>query len=202
VQGNGGNRYAKAANGVAAAEALDKDPRRMRIVDWSRDGRYIIEESADRTTLADIWVTPQFGDKKMFAYLNSEYAETNAKLSPNGQWLAYTSNESKRNEVYVQTFPEHGGKWQISTSGGGYPVWSRDGHELYFIGDQKLMAVEIKGDGKNFQASVPKLLFEMPAHAQFDVSKDGRFLMQVPVERAATHVPLTVVVNWPAAVKK
>ena len=103
----------------------------------------------------------------------------------------------------MQTFPEHGGKWQISTSGGSVPVWSRDGRELYFIGaDRKLMAVEVKGDGKSFQASVPKALFEVAAASQFDVNKDGRFLIQVPVEQARTNVPLTVVVNWQAGLKK
>jgi hypothetical protein len=113
------------------------------------------------------------------------------------------SDESKRPEVYVQTFPEHGGKWQISTSGGAGPVWSRDGSELYFIGtDRKLMAVEVKGDGKSFQVLAPKPLFEVADILPFDVSKDGRFLIQVPVEQAATNVPLTVVMNWPAALKK
>jgi hypothetical protein len=73
---------------------------------------------------------------------------------------------------------------------------------LYFISaDRKLMAVEVKADGKSFQASVPKPLFEVAVIAPFDVSKDGRFLIQVPVE-AATNVPLTVVMNWPAALKK
>jgi Tol biopolymer transport system component len=203
IRGSGARRYVKASNGVGAAEALDKDPRAGRIDDWSRDGRYIIEQLADPKTLGDIWVIPQFGDKKPFPYLNSEYAEGNAKLSPNGQWLAYGSNESRRPEVYVQTFPEHGGKWQISTSGGAFPVWSRDGRELYFIGaDRRLMAVEVKGEGKSFQTSVPNSLFEVAAVAQFDVSKDGRFLIQVPVEQTATNVPLTVVLNWQAGLKK
>ena len=157
----------------------------------------------DPKTHSDIWAFPQFGDKKPFPYLNSEYAEAEGRLSPNGQWLAYVSDESKRAEVYVQTFPEHGGKWPISTIGGQYPVWSRDGRELYFIGaDRKLMAVEVKGNAKSFQPSVPTPLFEVAALAQFDVSKDGRFLIQVPVEQAAANVPLTVVLNWQAALKK
>jgi Tol biopolymer transport system component len=198
-----GTRYVKASNGIGATEALDKDPRTGRIDDWSHDGRYIIEELLSPKTRSDIWVAPQVGDKKPFPYLNSEYTESNARLSPNGQWLAYTSDESKRVQVYVQTFPEHSGKWQISTSGGTFPAWSRDGHELYFIGaDRKLMAVEVKGEGKSFQASVPKPLFEVAALAQFDVSKDGRFLIQVPVEQAPTNVPLTVVLNWQAGLKK
>jgi Tol biopolymer transport system component len=199
-----GVRYVKASNGIGAAEALDKAARNAsRIVDWSRDGRYIIEVQIDPKTRSDIWVFPQFGDKKPFPYLNSEYAEDAGRLSPNGQWLAYVSDESRRAEVYVQTFPEPGGKWPISTSGGQFPVWSRDGRELYFIeADRKLMAVEVKGDGRSFQASVPKPLFEVAALAAFDVSKDGRFLIQVPVEQGPSNVPLTVVENWQAGLKK
>jgi hypothetical protein len=103
----------------------------------------------------------------------------------------------------VQTFPEHGGKWQISTSGGDYPVWSRDGRELYYVDSgRKMMAVEVRGDGKNFTPGLPKTLFELPALAQFDVSKDARFLVQIPTERGSTNVLLTVVTNWQASLKK
>jgi Tol biopolymer transport system component len=203
VAGRENGPYAKPANGVGAAEALEN--RRALILDWSRDGRYIIEgRDADPKTGSDIWVIPQFGDKKPFPYLNSEYTETNARLSPSGRWLAYVSDESKRREVYVQTFPEHGGKWQISTNGANYPVWSRDGRELYFmsLADRKLMSVEVKGDGKSFQASIPKPLFEVAAVGQFDVNRDGRFLIQAPAEQTGASVPLTVVVNWTAGLKK
>ena len=197
-----GQSYVKAANGVGAEEVLDQDPRGNFVTDWSRDGRYLIEAVSDLKTLGDIWVIPQFGDKRRFPYMNTEYNERGGKLSPNGQWLAYVSNESKRYEIYVQTFPEHGGKWQISTNGGDFPVWSRDGRELYFIGaDRKLMAVEVKGDGKSFAASLPKPLFEVADQWPFDVSKDGRFLIQVPVEQGSAKV-LTVVTNWQAGLKK
>jgi len=190
--------YVKSASGIGADEALGKAL--STITDWSRDGRYVVEVDG---SLNDIWVIPQFGDKKPFPYVNSRYAERNAKLSPDGQWLAYVSNESRRDEVYVQTFPEHGGKWQISTNGGDFPVWSRDGRELYLIGaDRKLMAVEVKGSGKSLQAGVPKPLFEVAVPGPFDVSKDGRFLVQVPVEQGLASVPLTVVTNWQAGLKK
>jgi Tol biopolymer transport system component len=171
--------------------------------DWSRDGRYLIENAIDPKTRNDIWVFPTFGDKKPFPYINTEFQEINAKLSPNGQFLAYVSDESKRNEVYVQTFPEHGGKWQVSTGGGNLPVWSRDGRELYFISaDNKLMAAEVKANSAKFEASVPKPLFEVRQQTQFDVSKDGRFLIHVPQDQAVTNVPLSVVVNWQSALKK
>jgi Tol biopolymer transport system component len=137
-----GHPYRKVSSGVGQEERMDKEPLVHRVDDWSRDGKYLIEEVVDPKTRNDIWVFPQDGEKKPFAYLNSEFLEVNARLSPNAQWLAYSSNESKQNEVYVQTFPEHGGKWQVSTGGGNYPVWSRDGREMYFISaDRKLMAV-------------------------------------------------------------
>ncbi len=201
--------YQKTANGAAQDEALDKAARAMRPDDWSRDGRYIIEETSnDPKTGFDIWILPVFGDRKPIPYLQTEFNERWAKLSPNGQWLAYVSGETKRNEVYVQTFPTLGGKWQVSTNGGDKPLWSRDGKELFFIGaDQKLMAVEVKGDtakgGAKFEAGLPKPLFDtrIPIFAWFDVSNDGRFLMPAPVGQSA-NVPMTVVVNWTAGLKK
>ncbi|HYV62106.1 MAG TPA: protein kinase [Bryobacteraceae bacterium] len=197
--------YQRATNGTAQDELLDKSPdSRVRVDDWSRDGRYIVEERPDDPkTKSDIWILPTFGDKKPFNYLHSEFNEQYAKLSPNGQWLAYQSDESKRTEIYVVTFPMLGGKWQISTGGGTRPVWSRDGKELYFIGtDQKMMTVEIRA-GAKFDFGVPKALFEvrMEPAAWFDVSKDGKFLIPTQVEAAAS-VPMTVVVNWHAALKR
>jgi Tol biopolymer transport system component len=116
----------------------------------------LFDEVQDPNTGPDIWVIPTFGDKKPFPFTNTASFEGDAKLSPNGQFLAYDSSESKRFEVYVQTFPEHGGKWQVSTGGGEYPVWSRD----------------------------------------------GRFLIKVPQDTVAATVPITVIVNWQAGLKK
>lgn len=215
------NVYQKATNGAAQDEALDKSALNKVAEDWSRDGRYIVEliTNAPKTGY-DIWILPMFGDRKPFPYLQTEFNEHTPKLSPDGHWLAYASNETKRDEVYVQTFPNPGGKWQISTDGGSHPVWSRDGKELFFIGgrtsttaglglDQKMMVTEIKADttasGVRFQASVPKVLFDTHLAPNlteyFDVSKDGRFLMPVVAEQAAS-VPITVVVNWTAGLKK
>jgi Tol biopolymer transport system component len=119
---------------VAQDEALDKANPGVgkRPEDWSRDGRYIIELVVGPKYA--IWVLPLFGDRKPFPYLQTDFDENWARLSPNGQWLAYVSDETKRDEVYVQTFPTRGGKWQVSTNGGSRPVWSRDGKELFFIG--------------------------------------------------------------------
>jgi Tol biopolymer transport system component len=200
----GFNLYQKASNGAAQDEALDTAARHKGPADWSRDGRYIIETVRDHA----IWVLPLFGDRKPFPYLDAEFDVPRAKLSPNGQLLAYMSNETKRFEIYVQTFPNRGGKWMVSTDGGGMPVWSRDGKELFFIGaDRRMMAVEVKsgvGREAKFEASVPKPLFitnlEVASpYVGFAVTQDGRFL--IPTARTFT-APITVEVNWTAGLKK
>src|SRR4029453_15321824 len=154
------------------------------------DGRYLFTTTlgATRKTGSDIWVLPLFGDRKPFPYVQTEFQENQPRLSPDGRLLAYRSNESKRNEIYVVSFPQQGGKWQISTNGGLKPVWSRDGRELFYYGlDNKIMAVDIKPSvpgNPQLQFGVPRALFEVrvltgPDTAGFDVSKDGRFLLPV-----------------------
>jgi len=202
-----GRVYRKATGGTGQDEIVDQDELTKRPTDWSADGRYLFEETATTTpkTSDDIWVAPMppDGGRKPYPYLRTEFHEGRARLSPNGKWLAYTSDETKRNEVYIMTFPNPGGKWQISTSGGAEPVWSRDGKELFFIsGDGKMMAVEIKGTGGNPEAGVPKALFDVRSNpSAYDVSKDGRFLIPMPLQQSA-NAPITIVVNWIAGLKK
>ena len=208
------NIYQKAINGIGQQEVLDKAPAAFRVpIDWSRDGRYVIEGvvSGANGKLA-IWVLPLSpeqtgGDRKSYPYPNEPFNEIGAKLSPNGQWLAYASDETGRDEIYVQTFPKPGGKWPVSVNGStNPPVWSRDGKELYFIGlDGKLMAVDVKGGpGGSFEAGTPRALFDPHlAGGQFTgfaVSKDGRFLVPTVAEQSGS--PITVVVNWTAALNK
>jgi Tol biopolymer transport system component len=200
----GGEVIARATNGVTKDEVLDTGGVVVSGEDWSSDGQFVIEErDNDPKTRDDIWVLPQFGDRRPFAYLNSKFNEKYAKLSPNGRWLAYQSDESTRFEIYVESFPMPGAKRKISTNGGSRPVWSRDGKELYFISaDQKMMAVQGK-EGAQFEASVPEALFDVHvgAGAWFDVAKDGHFLIPVQVEQPVT-APITVVLNWQAGLKK
>jgi hypothetical protein len=151
---------------------------------------------------------PLFGERKPFPYLQTSFNEMSAKLSPSGQWLAYVSDETRREEIYVQAFPTPGAKLKISVNGGDLPVWSRDGNELFFIGlDHKLMAVEMKRDsveGGQFEAGVPRPLFDTrirSGYSWFDVSEDGRFLMPIQTEPSGSAA-ITVVVNWTAGLKK
>jgi hypothetical protein len=204
---NGGvSVYERAVSGIGEDAPLDTAPANARLpLDWSRDGRYLVEGVLANAQFS-ISVLPLSGDRKSFSYLQGNFDGVSARLSPNGQWLAYVSDETGRNEVYVQTFPQPGGKWSVSTSGGTRPAWSRDGKELYFITlDGKLMAADVKnGAGASFEASAPRVLFEphiAGGHfSRFDVGNDGRFL--IPTVPTQSDAPITVVVNWPGALSK
>jgi Tol biopolymer transport system component len=123
--------YQKAVSGMGQAEAFENaQGPGMTPLDWSRDGRYLIEGAWAATF--SIWMLPlspekSGGQRKPVPYLNDRFNEINARLSPNGQWIAYDSDETGHDEIFVQTFPKPGGKWQVSANGGTRPVWSRDG---------------------------------------------------------------------------
>jgi Tol biopolymer transport system component len=202
--------YQKATSGAGKDEILDKSTGVRSAVDRSNDGRYLIEQAiGDSQTGYDIWVLPLFGGKKPLPYLQTNANESSPRLSPNGQWLAYQSDETKRNEIYLTTFPQPGGRWQVSANGGSTPVWSRDGKELFYIGaDGKMNAVEVKV-GPKFDAGVPRTLFDVHMTGGlngtfYDVGKDGRFLIPVPAVPAGQGgtEPITVVVNWTVGLKK
>jgi len=175
-------------------------------LDWSKDGRYLIEEVQNTAkTGFDIWVLPLFGDKKPVPYLQTESNERMARLSPDGRWMVYTSDESKQDEVYIQTFPSAGGKLQISRNGGTNPVWSKDGRALFYLsGDRKLMAVDVKGSDGSLKSGVPMALFDIPQgtnNPTFDVSKDGRFLIPVGTGQSTAN-SLSMVINWQAGLTR
>ncbi len=139
-------------------------------------------------------------------FLSTPFNETHPVPSPDGRWLAYSSNESGRNEVYVQSLLDDGGKWQISTDGGTRPAWTRGGRELIYQGsDRKLVAVDIRLE-PTFQAGTPNPLFDPRARVMnfqsWDVSADGaRFLVSRAMETRGVE-PLTLVQNWAATLKK
>jgi hypothetical protein len=150
-------------------------------------------------------VLPLAGDRKAFPYVQTKASVRWGRLSPDGRWLAYASNESGRSEVYVTTFPKPGGKWQVSTNGGTVPVWGRDGKNLFFLSpDRKMMAVAVEGVDQ-FAAEAPKPLFDTHVafgnQVRFDVSPDGRFLVPVQPEQT-TATPMNVVINWTAGLEK
>jgi Tol biopolymer transport system component len=174
--------------------------------DWSRDGRYLVYDQVDPETKLDVWVLPLFGDRKPFPFLQTPTDEWLGHLSPDGRWMAYTSNESGRYEIYVQSFPPSGAKWQISAQGGLHPRWSHDEKELFYIAsDQKLMAVPVRSGG-TLEYGVPVPLFDtrianvFAVRAPYEVARDGRrFLLTRTVSQPG---PPTVVVNWSAGLNR
>jgi eukaryotic-like serine/threonine-protein kinase len=203
--------YQKPASGAGQDALLLKSDYFTFPTDWSRDGRFIIYRQVGPKTKNDVRflpVGPPSGDQKPFPFLQTEANEAAAVLSPDGQWMAYTSEESGRYEVYVQSFPKGGGKRQVSNGGGIGPHWRGDGKELFYHApDGKLMAVAVKG-GASFEAGVPVALFEFRAGTNnltstyYSVTSDGqRFLLSTTVQTEAA-APLTVVINWTAEVKR
>ena len=175
--------------------------------DVSPDGKNLLFETVGEKTQSDIWVLPLDGSGSAHSLFASNFAEFHAHFSPDGHWIAYASSESGRPEIYVQSFPPAGGKWQVSTGGGAQPHWRRDGKELYFIApDRKLMAVEVKL-GATFEMGTPAPLFQTQVSSfgspnRYDVAADGqRFLVNTAVQEPS-RTPIVVILNWAAPLKK
>ncbi|MGC1437100.1 MAG: protein kinase [Terriglobales bacterium] len=208
--------YAKSAGGggneesvltYEAQHAAGIDSPNLVCSDWSPDGRYVIGSVPQRTTGDDLWLIPLGGDKKPLKFLGPPSDQLHANFSPDGRFVAYTSNESGRFQVYVQTFPLSDRKWQVSTDSGYEPRWRGDGREIYYLSeDRKLMAVAV-GAGPSF--AVPKTLFQTRVpegvssrRTHYVPSRDGqRFLVNTQSADASPN-PITVVLNWQADLKK
>lgn len=175
------------------------------IYDISPDGRYVAYDPGTQ----GMWVLELFGEHKKQPF--DETTLASVRFAPNGHYIAYSSNESGRREVYVRSFPDATGKWEISTSGGGEPMWRANGKELFYVTDAKLMSVDVNIGTKGFQSGVPKVLFEHPRLLRFPtnttlrnryvVTKDGqRFLFVVQPEPLAEG--FNVVTNWMPQLRK
>ena len=206
--------FQKPADGATEEQPLlvtgeDKSPQ-----DWSPDGRLLLYTSQDPRTGSDLWSLSPDGDPKPSVVVQTPFDETQAQFSPDGRWIAYASNETGRYEIYVRSFPGPGGKWQVSTEGGIYPRWRRDGKELFYVAfDNHLMAVPIQAAlaRHTVNPGAPSELFVtrltaganvfaggVLSRAQYAVASDGRFLMNVETEAPAAP-PITLVLNWTAA---
>jgi Tol biopolymer transport system component len=213
---NGGNSpdiYVKPANGANQAELVVHSDGVKSSMDWSADGRFLMFTQLGKERKTDLWVVPMKGDRKPIPYLVTPFAKTQAQFSPDGHWVAYTSNESGTREVYVQPFPmPAGGKWAVSNGGGSQPRWSHDGKELfYFTPGEMLMAVDVKTAGETIQLGIPKPLFHASVLGgtggaatnvwRWDISRDGqRFLINTALEDTASS-PVTVLLNWQSAIR-
>ena len=172
--------------------------------DWSRDGSYILYTSG-----SELWFVT-FPELKNSLFLKAPSVLRNGQFSPDGKWVAYASNETGRWEIFVTSFPEAHGKWQISTGGGEQPRWRGDSKELFYLSSEsKMMAVPVTG-GAKFDAGTPAALFQATPRQPvvsadlfvYDVTRDGqRFLINTPVKQGETQ-PMSIVINWAAQLNK
>lgn len=201
----------KASAGAGQEELLLKFQISGAPLDWSRDGRSILHSIADAKIRQDLAILPVTGDRKLVPLVQTEFNERDARFSPDGRFVAYSSDGTGRYEVYIQPVPPTGAKWPVSSGGARQPEWRRDGKELYYIApDRKLMAVAVT-TGPKFEAGAPRALFETRVAPytgitgrSYAVTADGRrFLINTEMEAAASKpAPITVVVNWQAGVSK
>ena len=197
--------YRKRSNGAGSEELIFESPLQKNIDDWSPDGRFLLFNAEDPKTGRDLWVIPLDGDRKASPFLRSNFEEHRGQFSPDGHFIAYVSNESGRHEINVRPFPGPGGQWQVSAGGGIQPRWSADGREIYYIApDGKLMATPIVvKDGAVepgtatalFQTRIPGGGTTAYTRQQYDVSRDGRFLVTTTLDESETS-PITLLLNW------
>ena len=201
TQGGYRNIFWRAADGSGDEERLTTADTLQAPSTVSKDGVSVFFDEVSPETGRDMWMMRLDAGRRRQPVLNTRFNEWSARLSPDNRWLAYVSDESGRNEVYLRPYPTPGGKFLISTTGGWEPLWSRDGRELFYRDGDKMMAVTIAA-GSTQTPGAAHLLFE--GHYQiadagiaaYDVSSDRRFLMiesTVP-QQPATHI--TVVLNW------
>ena len=206
------NLYLKSVGGAVGSEELLLDtPNPKQPQHWSKDGQFLLYYEIDPKTGRDLWALERTGVSwKPRVVANTQFEERGGQFSPDGQWVAYETNESGRFEVVVQSFPEPGARWSVSTGGGMYPRWSSDGSEIYFMTpDSMLMAVPVAagssrlGAERPFKSGRPVPLFT--AHLGGDrstsfvrppyaVLADGRFLINEPAE--APTPPIALLLNW------
>jgi serine/threonine protein kinase len=201
--------YAKAADGSSPERAVLEGtdsfeyPRSI-----SPDGRYLVYERKvpKSETGYHLWALPLFGDGKSFPIVQDAFDEGEATVSPDGKWMAYQSNESGRREVYIAAFPGGGAKWQVSSNGGIAAKWREDGKELFFLDPaDNLVAVDVTS-GKAVQLGAPHALFQAVGiqrdFGPYDVTGDGKkFLINSGNLKEGTE-PVTLVLNWPAELKR
>jgi eukaryotic-like serine/threonine-protein kinase len=195
--------FVGSVDGAGSPELLPTIDAQFKYVDdWSPDGKFLVFQAVDPLTKMDLWLLPMSGDRKPQPFLDSPSGETNARISPDGRWIAYESDESGDAEVYVQSFPKPGHKVRVSSDGGVVPIWTRGGKELLYVTrDRDLVAVPIEA-GTECRPGAPRKLFTGSGLVTGgDVTADGeRFLVSKAAE--APHREIRLFIDWTAALEK
>jgi serine/threonine-protein kinase len=194
----------KTADGSGATERLTQSDAGFvhRPLSFSPDGSILAFMRTSPTYDNDIYMLSMKGERKAEPFLATPFREEAAQFSPDGKWIAYTSDETGRYEVYVGAYPGPGGRYQISTEGGVEPLWSKNGKELFYRADGKLWSVALRPSPR-FTAGVPTVVFEDNyglgltwSLRDYDVSHDGQRFLMIQPERQAGLREIVVVLNW------
>jgi DNA-binding winged helix-turn-helix (wHTH) protein/Tol biopolymer transport system component len=193
------------SDGTGAVESVLETPG-VREIAWSvcRDGQYVAYSRSPTGSRDSVWILPLTGDRKPFALVQSQFTNTNPAFSPDCKWIAYHSNETGQDEVYITHFPDAARRYQVSTRGGDLPHWSSDGRELFYFSQPQssMMVVNVDEKAEELSLGSPRALFHLSGlvGSPFDVTADGRrFLIAEGYPPAG---PLTLVTNWQAELKK
>jgi serine/threonine-protein kinase len=188
------------SNDGSAVTRLLTSERPQRPTSWSPDGSVLAFTETGGSTSDDIW-TWKVTEAAPRVFLRSAFAEGEAHFSPDGQWIAYTSNESGRSEVYVRKFPASPGQWRISSDGGEWPVWARSGREIFYrtpldsSRSRQLMSVFVNGE-PSFLAATPRVLFDASLFGRrFDVDRSGRRFLMIRYPQEPPR-EFHMVTNW------
>jgi serine/threonine protein kinase/Tol biopolymer transport system component len=169
------------------------------------DGKTLLFGRRTTTGSVGIYAISLDGSGEMQPFLQSTFTQTAARFSPDGRWVVYHSNESGRDEIYVQPYPGPGGKWMLSTEGGTYPLWANSGHEIFYRNEDKMMVVPVETRSA-FKAGTPLMLFRTSNYlmqGNYDVAPDGQhFLMLKEKEAPASSKELSIVTNWTEELKR
>ena len=197
--------FLRRSDGAGEPKALIATSATEHVLDWSRDGKHILFVRVVPETVQDLWYLELNEDDDDWApkpFLQTRFSEMTPKLSPDGRFIAYRSNESGRSEIYVRSFPDGDGKVTVSRNGGDQPRWSRDGSEILYVEDGALMVVAVSTSPSFSVGSVTRLFEHVSLSSglvppQYDVSANGRRF--VLVEQADEETPepkIHIVENW------
>jgi Tol biopolymer transport system component len=198
--------YVKSSQGTGEEEKI-ADFVSNSTLGWSPDGRFVLYDIMTNVQNKLMLLDLTAQQRKGAPLLGSKFREIHGRISPDGKWVTYVSDESGRNEVYVQSFPPGKGKWQISNEGGGEPQWRGDGGELFYVNGDQMMAVPMRAAGAMLEPGLPMRLFEVRLPStmlrnRWVVTKDGqKFLALLALEeKKPSH--FNVVVNWPSLLER
>ena len=203
--------YSKAADGSGPERIVLKTNDTLELVAGaSPDGRYLVYTRRDlknNESNFQIWALPLFGDGKPIPIVQSPFEAQFPAVSPDNKWMVYQGNESGRREIYITAFPAGGAKWQVSTNGGTWPKWRRNGKELLFLDpSDKMMAVDLNTTGSVIHLGIPHGLFQTVGiqrdYGPYDVTADGKKFLLNSGNLKEGSDPFTLVLNWPAELKK